>query len=71
MPIDQAILETIEQLRIDAGISRGKLAESTGMSRTALTKLLNGKTSDIKLSTLKRIAEALDCDVKVILQPKA
>ena len=71
MPVNKQVIEEIKRLMEDAKISRYRLANTTGMSRAAVTNFLNGKTSDIKFSTIERIAEALGCDVKVILQPKA
>ena len=70
MPVDERITEEIKRLMKRERMSRYRLAIITGMSRARLTNFLNGKTTDIRLSTIERIAEALNCDVDVILRPR-
>ncbi len=67
--IEKTIRE-IESIRKERGIPVYRLAKDAGMSRSALTRLLNGETKDIKLSTIERIGKAMGCGVTVILHPE-
>jgi transcriptional regulator with XRE-family HTH domain len=62
------INEAITQLMERSAMSRAQLAERLGTSRANVTQLLRGKP-DLKLSTLVRIAAALDATVTVELAP--
>ena len=70
MPVKKQVVERIEKLRERAGMTCYELADKIGMSRAGYSRLVTGKTSDVRLSTLERIAAALDCDVKVILRKR-
>jgi DNA-binding Xre family transcriptional regulator len=51
----------VKKVRTEKHISKYMLSKLTGITRPALTKIENG--GDVKLSTLHKIAEALDVDV--------
>ena len=40
-----------------------ELHEITGISRTIISNLLNGNKSGIRLDTLAKLCEALDCEI--------
>lgn len=44
----------------ELGLTQGELAARAGMSRQAVVKLLSGATSDPQISTIGRLARALD-----------
>lgn len=60
-------MNELRSLREQKGISQEKLAEMTGLSRVAISNLENGKSSEAKLSTLKKLAEALDVSIEFFL----
>ena len=51
----------IKERREKLGISQAELVEKTGLSRATISMLENGGEVDIKVSTLKAIADALKC----------
>ena len=55
----------IEQVREKKGISRYRLAKLTGLNYVSIWKVENG--GDIKLSNLRKIAEALGVEVKDLI----
>lgn len=44
------------------------LAEETGVTYPSLHKIINNKTSSIKLDILEKICDALEVDIKDILE---
>ena len=47
------------QLRIDAGLSRGQLAERAGLTIQGLANIENGVTSNPQVATLHKLAAQL------------
>lgn len=45
-----------------------EFAKVSGLSRTYLSALINGKKSNIKPVTLGKLAKALDVDVEMLLK---
>lgn len=43
--------------------NKSLIAEKTGLSRQAVTNILNGKQKNPKVQTLEKIAEVLNCSV--------
>lgn len=56
----------IVRLRKARGTTQERLAESADMSRNALSDIELGK-ADIRLSTVRRIAEALNCTLAELM----
>jgi transcriptional regulator with XRE-family HTH domain len=54
--------------RIERGLSQRLLAKRAGMQQPVIARLEGGKTAS--LQTLKRVADALDADVRVSLIPR-
>lgn len=52
----------LRELRLEKGLSKNKLAKLAGISQTAVTFIEEGQRSPT-LSTLKRLARALDVPV--------
>lgn len=57
----------LRQAREDAGLTQQQLAEKINTKKTAISRLEN-HAEDIKLSTLKRVAQALGKDLEVSLK---
>lgn len=53
-------------MRIKKGFTQAKLAEVSGVEHALINKYENGKTSPT-LKTLRKIAQALDCDVRQLM----
>lgn len=58
-------MNKIEQVREKKGMSRYRLAKLTGLNYVSIWKVENG--GDIKLSNLRKIAEALGVEVKDLI----
>ena len=43
--------------------NKSEIARKTGLSRVAVTNILNGKQKNPKLDTLERLAETMDCSI--------
>ena len=52
------IKETLKQ----RGLTQNELAERLGINRVSLSRLLSDK-NDMRVSTIKKIADAIGCDV--------
>lgn len=57
----------IAEMRKLQGLSQEELAEKAKVSRSIISFLETGKEKDVKLYTLIRIANALDCKVEDFL----
>lgn len=53
----------IKELRESASMTQEQLAEKSGITRVTIARLESGVQSDLKVSSLKKIAEALNCKV--------
>ena len=58
------IKETLKQ----RGLKQNDLAERLGINRVSLSRLLSDK-NDMRLSTIKKIADAIGCDVSEFFKP--
>ena len=58
------IKETLKQ----KGLKQNELAERLGINRVSLSRLLSDK-NDIRVSTMKKIADAIGCDVAEFFTP--
>ena len=58
----------IESARISKGISQRELAKLSGISRSTLNDIINGKIKKIDVDSLKKIAETLDLSLEKLLK---
>ena len=58
----------IEDVRIKKGISQRELAKQTGISRSTLNDLINGKIKKVDIDDLRKIDEKLDMYLKKLLK---
>jgi DNA-binding XRE family transcriptional regulator len=63
-----ALIRQLIDLRIKRGFSQYKLAERAGMQQPTIARLEGGKTASLR--TLRRVADALNADVRVSLVPR-
>ena len=59
------IKETLKQ----RGLKQNELADRLGINRVSLSRLLSDK-NDMRISTLKKIADAIGCDVSEFFTPE-
>jgi len=58
----------IENARIAKGISQRELAKLSGISRSTLNDIINGKIKKVDVNSLKKIAETLDLSLTNLLK---
>ena len=58
------IKETLKQ----RGLTQNELAERLGINRVSLSRILSNK-NDMRVSTIKKIADAIGCDVAEFFAP--
>lgn len=58
----------IESARTEKGISQRELAKQTGISRSTLNDLINGKIKKVDIDDLRKIAETLDMSLQKLLK---
>ena len=63
------IAEEVAERRQSLGLTQKELAHLTGTTQSAIARLERGGRPP-RIDTLMRIAEALDCDLIVRLEPK-
>jgi transcriptional regulator with XRE-family HTH domain len=63
------IADRVAERRIAQGLSQRELAELVGTTQSAIARLERGGRP-LRIDTLLSIAEALDCDLVVELQPR-
>ena len=51
------------------GLTQNELAERLGINRVSLSRLLSDK-NDMRISTIKKIADAIGCDVAELFKPE-
>lgn len=52
------------------GLTQNELAERLGINRVSLSRILSNK-NDMRVSTIKKIADAIGCDVTEFFTPEA
>lgn len=57
----------IESVREEKGLSQRELAKQTGISRSTLNDLINGKIKRVDIDDLRKIAETLDMSLQELL----
>ena len=63
------IADDVAERRLQQGLSQKELAEKCGTTQSAIARLEAGGRPP-RIDTLLRIAEALDCDLRVELKPR-
>ena len=58
----------IENARVAKGISQRELAKLSGISRSTLNDIINGKIKKVDVDSLKKIAETLDLSLTNLLK---
>lgn len=56
----------LKEVRTEKGFSQEELAEKSGISRTIISGLENGKVECVTTNTMRAIAQALGCRVSDI-----
>jgi transcriptional regulator with XRE-family HTH domain len=59
--------KNLKQIRTQKGMTQGDIVRALGVSRSFVSNIENGKTNPT-LSTIKRIADALDVSVDRLLK---
>jgi predicted transcriptional regulator len=65
-----AIAQDVADRRLQLGLSQRELAELVGTTQSAIARLERGGRPP-RIDTLLRIADALDCDLMVELNPRS
>ena len=60
--------DLIENARIEKDISQRELAKRTGISRSTLNDLINGKIKKVDIDDLRKIADTLDMSLQQMLK---
>jgi len=60
--------EALRRLRLRAGLRQGQLAAKAGVPQAYLCRLERGRV-DARLSSLRRVFAALDCELLVLPRP--
>jgi len=63
------IAEQVVAQRHARGLSQRELAELTGTTQSAIARLESGGRPP-RIDTLQRIANALDCELSIVLRPR-
>lgn len=58
----------IESARISNGVSQRELAKLSGINRSTLNDIINGKIKKVDVDSLKKIAETLDLSLTKLLE---
>ncbi len=59
----------IKDILKQRGLTQNDLAERLGINRVSLSRLLSDK-NDMRISTIKKIADAIGCDVTEFFAPE-
>lgn len=59
--------ERLKKLRLEAGLSQEGLARAAGISLSSVCKLEQGDTIDPSLSTVTKLAKALNVDCRAFM----
>lgn len=66
--IQTQIANRIKEIRLSKKMTLQQVADKMGTSRMNISKIESGRQSP-NVSTLEKIARALDCTVEVIIRP--
>ena len=59
----------IKDILKQRGLTQNELADRLGINRVSLSRLLSDK-NDMRMSTIKKIADAIGCDVSEFFTPE-
>lgn len=62
------ITNGIKHIMIDRNMRQKDLCNATGLSKQAISNLLNNRTENITLDTLNRLCKALGCELSVVIE---
>lgn len=62
------ITNGIRHIMIDKNLRQKDICNATGLSKQAISNLLNNRTENITLDTLNRLCKALDCSLSIIIE---
>jgi len=65
---EYTLIRELIDLRIKRGLSQRELAKRAGMQQPTLARVESGKTASLR--TLRRVADALNADVRVSIVPR-
>ena len=65
---EYTLIRELIDLRIKRGLSQRELARRAGMQQPTLARMESGKTASLR--TLRRVADALNADVRVSIVPR-
>lgn len=60
-------MQKLKELREKMGFSQEELAEKSGISRVSISNLETGTVSEAKISTLRKLASALNVSLDILL----
>ena len=64
----EVITNGIKHIMIDKDLKQKDLCVKTGLSKQAISNLLNNRTENITLDTLNKLCSALDCILYIDIQ---
>lgn len=65
----KAVAARLRRLREEAGVTQSELARRLGTTQSAVARLEAGQQR-LNLATIKRVAEALDCDAELVIRER-
>jgi transcriptional regulator with XRE-family HTH domain len=68
--IAMEIARTLQDLRVKNGLSQAVLAERMQVKQSQISRYENTATATFTLKSLAKLADALECDLKIELTPK-
>ena len=63
--------QRLKDIRKSLGMTQVELAAEAGISQNRVSAIENGRTSSLRIDTLKRYADALGCDVEILFSPRS
>lgn len=64
------INNNLSEVRKDKGLTQEELAEKSGISRVTIANIERGAVTNLKISTMLSLANALDSTVEEIFLPR-
>lgn len=60
--------KNLKRIREEKGFSKLRLGKETGIARTTIRYIEDGRDSNVKFSTIKKLATALDVKVEELIK---
>lgn len=64
-------MKNLQECRMKALLTQKELAERSGVSRVTIALLESGKQTEVKSSTILKLADALGIEPQILLCPKS